>query len=243
MMGKERNNTEQQAKLVLDPRIKFFLVLCMGFSITVFVPMYVELINMLFFAGLFVLNGQAKTAVKLMTFFFVLAALSYVPQDTGPFAAVVLPVSFMVRRFMLPIVAGKYLIDSTPVGLLMSALEKLKMPASIVITLSVMFRFFPTLGEEYRNIKNAMKMRGIGLNALNVVLHPLVTLEYVMVPLLSSASRIGDELAAAGHTKGVDAPGKKVRYKTARFTLADVFVSLYIAAGVCVVIAARFYTW
>ena len=243
MMGKGRNSTGQQARLILDPRTKFFLVLCMGFSITVFVPMYVELINILLFACLFVLNGQAKTAVKLTVFFQVLAALSYIPQGTGILSMVVLPVVFMVRRFMLPIVAGKYLIDSTPVGLLMSALEKLKMPASIVITLSVMFRFFPTLGEEYRNIKNAMKMRGIGLNALNVVLHPLVTLEYVMVPLLSSASRIGDELAAAGHTKGVDAPGKKVRYKTACFTLADVFVSLYIATGFCLIIGSRFDTW
>lgn len=243
MMGKGRNSTGQQARLILDPRTKFFLVLCMGFSITVFVPMYVELINILLFACLFVLNGQAKTAVKLTVFFLVLAALSYIPQGTGILSMVVLPVVFMVRRFMLPIVAGKYLIDSTPVGLLMSALEKLKMPASIVTTLSVMFRFFPTLGEEYRNIKNAMKMRGIGLNALNVVLHPLVTLEYVMVPLLSSASRIGDELAAAGHTKGVDAPGKKVRYKTACFTLADVFVSLYIATGFCLIIGSRFDTW
>ena len=215
----------------------------MGFSITVFVPMYIELINMLFFTSLFILNRQVKTAVKLILFFLVLAALSYIPQNTGALTTIVLQVSFMIRRFMLPIVAGKYLIDSTPVGLLMSALEKLKMPASIVITLSVMFRFFPTLGEEYRSIKNAMKMRGIGLNALNVMRRPLMTLEYVMVPLLSSASRIGDELAAAGHTKGVDAPCKKVRYKTVRFGIADVFMSLYIAAGFCAVIGSRLYAW
>ena len=234
---------EQQAKLVLDPRTKLFLVLCMGLSIALPVPMYVEAVNITFFACLFFLNGQAKTAVKLLLFFGVLAALSYVPQDAGFLGGIVLPAAFMVRRFMLPIVAGKYLIDSTPIGLLMSALEKLKMPANIVITLSVMFRFFPTLGEEYRCIKNAMKMRGIGLNALNVVSHPLLMLEYVMVPLLSSASRIGDELAAAGHTKGVDAPGKKVRYKTARFGIADIFVSLYIIAGFCVIIGTRLHTW
>ena len=234
---------EQQAKLILDPRTKLFLVLCMGLSIALPVPMYVEAVNITFFACLFFLNGQAKTAVKLLLFFGVLAALSYVPQDAGFLGGIVLPAAFMVRRFMLPIVAGKYLIDSTPIGLLMSALEKLKVPQSLVITLSVMFRFFPTLGEEYRCIKNAMKMRGIGLNALNIVLHPLVTLEYVMVPLLSSASRIGDELAAAGHTKGVDAPGKKVRYKTARFGIGDIFVSLYIIAGFCVIIGTRLNVW
>jgi len=234
---------EQQAKLVLDPRTKLFLVLCMGLSIALPVPMYVEAVNITFFACLFFLNGQAKTAVKLLLFFGVLAALSYVPQDAGFWGVIVLPAAFMVRRFMLPIVAGKYLIDSTPIGLLMSALEKLKMPANIVITLSVMFRFFPTLGEEYRCIKNAMKMRGIGLNAMNVMRHPLMTLEYVMVPLLSSASRIGDELAAAGHTKGVDSPGKKIRYKTARFGIADIFASLYIIAGFCAVIGTRLHTW
>ena len=243
MIGKGWNNTEQQAKLVLDPRTKLFLVLCMGLSIALPVPMYVEAVNITFFACLFFLNGQTKTAVKLLLFFGVLAALSYVPQDAGFLGGIVLPAAFMVRRFMLPIVAGKYLIDSTPIGLLMSALEKLKMPANIVITLSVMFRFFPTLGEEYRCIKNAMKMRGIGLNALNVIRRPLMTLEYVMVPLLSSASRIGDELAAAGHTKGVDAPGKKIRYKNARFGIADIFASLYIIAGFCAVIGSRLHTW
>ena len=243
MMGKERNSTGQQARLILDPRTKLFLVLCMGFSIALPVPMYVEAVNITFFACLFFLNGQAKTAVKLLLFFGVLAALSYVPQDAGFLGDIVLPAAFMVRRFMLPIVAGKYLIDSTPIGLLMSALEKLKVPQSLVITLSVMFRFFPTLKEEYGHIKNAMKMRGIGLNAVNVISRPILTLEYMMVPLLSSASRIGDELAAAGHTKGVDAPAKKVRYKTARFGLADIFVSLYIAAGFCAVIGSRLYAW
>ena len=234
---------EQQAKLTLDPRTKLFLVLCMGLSIALSVPMYVEAVNIALFACLFFLNGQAKTAVKLLLFFGVLAALSYMPQDAGFLGGIVLPAAFMVRRFMLPIVAGKYLIDSTPVGLLINALEKLKLPYSLVITVAVMFRFFPTLKEEFAHIKNAMKMRGIGLNAANVIRKPLLTLEYVMVPLLSSSSRIGDELAAAGHTRGIDAPGKKIRYKTARFTLADVFVSLYIATGFCAVIGSRLNAW
>lgn len=236
------NNMNTQ-KLILDPRTKIFLVLAMGVSITILVPIYVEILSAALLAFLFAANGQLKSALKLMVFFLFLAALTYLPKDLPGVSTIVLPVGFMIRRFMMPIVAGKYLIDSTPVGLLMNALEKLKLPSSLVITVAVMFRFFPTLKEEAAHIKNAMKMRGIGLNAVNVICKPLLTLEYVMVPLLSSASRIGDELAAAGHTKGVDAPGKKVRYKTARFGLADIFVSLYIAAGFCAVIGSRLYTW
>ena len=236
------NNMNTQ-KLILDPRTKLFLVLAMGVSITILVPIYVEILSAALLAFLFAANGQFKSALKLMVFFLFLAALTYLPKDLPGVSTIVLPVGFMIRRFMMPIVAGNYLIASTPVGLLMNALEKLKLPPSLVITVAVMFRFFPTLKEEAAHIKNAMKMRGIGLNAVNVICKPLLTLEYVMVPLLSSASRIGDELAAAGHTKGVDAPGKKVRYKTARFGLADIFVSLYIAAGFCAVIGSRLYTW
>lgn len=236
------NNMNTQ-KLILDPRTKIFLVLAMGVSITILVPIYVEILSAALLAFLFAANGQLKSALKLMVFFLFLAALTYLPKDLPGVSTIVLPVGFMIRRFMMPIVAGKYLIDSTPVGLLMNALEKLKLPPSLVITVAVMFRFFPTLKEEAAHIKNAMKMRGIGLNAVNVICKPLLTLEYVMVPLLSSASRIGDELAAAGHTKGVDAPGKKVRYKTARFGLADIFVSLYIAAGFCAVIGSRLNAW
>ena len=221
---------EKRAILVLDPRTKIFLVLAMGASITILVPIYVEILSAALLAFLFVMNRQVKSAIKLMTVFLFLAGLTYLPQDIPGVTNIVMPVGFMVRRFMMPIVAGNYLISSTPVGLLMNALEKLKLPFSVVITIAVMFRFFPTLKEEYGHIKNAMKMRGIGLNAVNVISRPILTLEYMMVPLLSSASRIGDELAAAGHTKGVDAPAKKVRYKTSRFTAADAFIFLYIIA-------------
>ena len=221
---------EKRAILVLDPRTKIFLVLAMGASITILVPIYVEILSAALLAFLFVMNRQVKSAIKLMTVFLFLAGLTYLPQDIPGVTSIVMPVGFMVRRFMMPIVAGNYLISSTPLGLLMNALEKLKLPFSVVITIAVMFRFFPTLKEEYGHIKNAMKMRGIGLNAVNVISKPILTLEYMMVPLLSSASRIGDELAAAGHTKGVDAPAKKVRYKTSRFTAADAFIFLYIIA-------------
>jgi len=226
-------------KLVLDPRMKVFLVIVMGFSVTLPVSLYLEFLNILLFAFLFFFNGQKRGAVKLVVSFLILVAITYLPQDMQIVSGIVLPIAFMIRRFMLPIVAGKYLIDSTPVCLLMSALEKLKIPQDIVITVSVMFRFYPTLAEEWKHIKNAMKMRGIGLNFVNVITRPLMTLEYVMVPLLASASRIGDELSSAGHTKGVDSPYKKERYKKACFGVADVFIFLYILACFSLVLMMR----
>ena len=183
----------------------------MGLSIALPVPMYVEAVNITFFACLFFLNGQAKTAVKLTAFFLVLAALSYIPQGTGIFSTVILPVSFMARRFMLPIVAGKYLIDSTPVGLLMSALEKLKMPANIVITLSVMFRFFPTMKTELAAVGRSMRNRRLA-EPERVLGHPVASCEYVLIPLLLRCLQVADQLAASAVARGANAPGVRGSY-------------------------------
>ena len=73
-------------KLVLDPRTKIFLVLCMSVSITVVVPMYVEILNMLLFAFLFFFNNQKKGAIKLILFFSLLISVSYT-QNINPFFA------------------------------------------------------------------------------------------------------------------------------------------------------------
>ena len=48
-----------------------------------------------------------------------------------------------------------------------------------------------------------MKLRGIGLNVGNVLTHPIQTIEYILVPLLSSSIKIGDELSAASVARGL----------------------------------------
>ena len=220
--------------------MKLVLVFAMGLCIALPLPLYLEALNIFLFACLFFFNGQRRASLNLSILFAILAGISYTPHGLHPVLdKMLVPTAYMVRRFMLPIVAGKYLIDSTPVSLMMSALEKLKMPQSVVITVAVMFRFYPTLGEEWKNIKNAMKMRGIGVSFVNVVTRPLVTLEYVMVPLLASASRIADELSCAGHTKGVDSPYKKNRYKQVAFSLADLVIFLYIVACFALIVVLR----
>lgn len=72
----------------------------------------------------------------------------------------------------------------------------------IVIPMSVIFRFFPTISEEYQAIPDAMKMQGIRFGGKN----PFLMLEYRLVPLMVSVVKIGDELSAAALTAGLGAP-------------------------------------
>ena len=51
----------------------------------------------------------------------------------------------------------------------MAAMERLRLPQKITIPLSVMFRFFPTVVEEYGAIGDAMRMRGIGFGLFDIM--------------------------------------------------------------------------
>ena len=95
-------------------------------------------------------------------------------------------------------------------------MRKLRLPQSVVIPLSVTFRYFPTIREEWDSIRAAMKMRGIR-----------VSLEHIMVPLIFSAVNVAEELSAAALCRGLDAPGEHTSYVEVAFGLAD-----YLAIGV-----------
>ena len=85
---------------------------------------------------------------------------------------------------------GAYLISSTSISEFIGAMERMHITEKIVIPMSVIFRFFPTISEEYQAIRDAMKMRGIRFGGKN----PFLMLEYRLVPLMVSVVKIGDEV-------------------------------------------------
>jgi energy-coupling factor transport system permease protein len=125
----------------------------------------------------------------------------------------------------MPIVAmATYAVRTTQVSELVAALERLRMPAALVIPLSVVLRFLPTIGEEYASIADAMRMRGISFRGR--VRNPIALLEYRMVPLLISLVRIGDELTAAALTRGLGGSRRRTHVCRTGFGRRDLFVAL-----------------
>lgn len=66
-------------------------------------------------------------------------------------------------RFVPGIMMGYITVRTTTVSEFVAAMKKLHLPEQIIIPMSVIFRFFPTVVEEYNAIGDAMKMRGIRL--------------------------------------------------------------------------------
>ena len=71
------------------------------------------------------------------------------------------------------IMMGYFVISTITVSEFVAALEKLHIPQTITIPLSVMFRFFPTVLEEFNAINDAMRMRGIRFGGGHVNGHHL----------------------------------------------------------------------
>ena len=105
----------------------------------------------------------------------------------------------IISRFLAPMVMGYCVMQSTTVSEFVTAMERMHVPQIITIPLSVMFRFFPTIGEENSAISEAMRMRQIGGKKRS----PLKKIEYELVPVIMSTVRIADELSQASLTKGL----------------------------------------
>lgn len=191
--------------VVFDPRTKMFLLI----TIAIFVLGGTggEIVDRLLPCFcvvpfvLFLLSGKWKTAVKYMLAY----SIAYIcfryfgPRTTGIVNFLLLAICGILSRFLPSIMMGAYLIQTTTVSEFNAAMSKMHVTEKITIPLSVMFRFFPTIADEFASINAAMRMREIRLGGKNVT----KMLEYRLVPLMVCSAKIGEELNAAALTRGL----------------------------------------
>ena len=158
--------------------------------------------------------------------------LTVLPLLTGTWNFI-LGAAVGIYTHMLPgFIMGYYLVSTTTVSEFVAAMERMHVPEKIVIPVSVVFRFFPTVKEEYAAIRDAMKMRGI-----TTLRSPMKMLEYRVVPLMMSIAKIGEplmmsiakigeELSAAALTRGLGAPQKRTNICKIGFGPLDIFFFL-----------------
>jgi energy-coupling factor transport system permease protein len=224
--------------LVLDPRTKLLLVITaaafvlggMGGEKLAFVtPCMCALPFVLFLTA-----GKWKSAVLYFAVFTTayLTSLLLIPRLSGFPQFVLLGCTGVLGRFMPSAVIGVYVISTTTVSEFTAAMKRLHVSDKIIIPMSVMFRFFPTLAEEYAAISAAMRMRGISFAGGN----PGKMVEYRLVPLMTCAAKIGEELSAAALTRGLGGEMKrtnicKIGFKLPDFLLIALCAAAFIAAA------------
>ncbi|REI03892.1 energy-coupling factor transporter transmembrane protein EcfT [Staphylococcus felis] len=164
--------------------------------------------------------------IKCAATFLVLICIQYwvVPYTEGMIKFILLAFVGIFMNMFPGFIVGYYTLFSTKVSEFIAAMEKMKLPRNIIIPISVIFRFFPTIAEEYRNINYAMKMRGINFSN-----HFFKMIEYRMIPLIISVVQIGNDLSFTAMTRGIDSPFKRTNVCVVKFKLLDILLIIIMA--------------
>lgn len=212
----------------LDPRSKIFLMILISVSILAGESSnrneYCKFLLIMIPIILLVLERHVKGAIIFFLLYMGIneAGLLFRYISEASLFGVSLRLLMGLIAGMGPcMIMGYYLISSTRVNEFICAMEKMHISKSIIIPFTVMFRFFPTIKEEYCSIRDAMRMRGIKFRW-----NLLAMLEYRFVPLIISTVKIGNELSAAALTRGLGSKIKRTNACTIGFGLSDMIFIL-----------------
>ena len=124
------------------------------------------------------------------------------------------------RKAMIPLLYA-ILLARVPTGSFLGALSAMRMPKAVGISAAIALRFFPTLGQEYRQIRNAQKFRGLGVGVGNTLTHLPSILTNILLPLIVRIVKISEELSASATVRGVRFHNEIVSYRPVRFCGKD----------------------
>lgn len=219
------------------------LALLIGANILIFIGSGILYESFLTLLCLMVImsNGYLKSALKYILFFAVSVVVetTVVNLDIHFFVNLILFVVAIIRRFLPCIIIGKWTLSSTSSSLAVATLQKMRLQKDVLIMISVIFRCFPTIKDEWSHINMAMKTRGISFSFYNLVHRPTTTIEYFFVPLFVSVIEIGDELSQSAIVRGLDAPVVKTSRHIIKFKISDCIVLTALIGVICMVVLIR----
>jgi len=212
--------------LWLDPRTK--LIVLAAYSVVVMFDVVsgpaaaVRTVMTILPVALLFLAGKPATGIRFIVLYIVAYLLLRVNSGLvgGIGGMLILAYASIVMQFAPTMIAVWYCIGTTKISEFMAAANRMHLPQGLSISLAVMMRFFPTIREEYRSIRDAMRMRGIALGGGSIA----KMVEFRLVPLLFSCVSIGDELSAAAVTRGLGAPVARTNVCKIGFHAIDIVV-------------------
>lgn len=207
----------------LDPRAKLYLLILSNLTLFLHVSLLTEIVLVTLLLSLYFLSGKTKSGIRMTIVYIALVSIDFlvIPMADG-FLLHLLSLLSVGIRMMLPcVISGGYAFSTTTVGEMVCGLRKLKVPEYIIIPCVTVVRFFPTIAEDYRQIRNAMALRGIATGNMALLRHPAQSLEHILIPLLMNSNNVAQDLSVAAMTKGISLPGQHTSMVELRMTWFD----------------------
>lgn len=246
----------------LDPRTKILLLIAyivMVFVAKNFLGLFATLLFLLLIVAVSgVPLGSVLKSIKAVIFLVVFTALLnilfYTPKegDVHLFWVVykegLIGAGFLALRLIALVMGSSILtLTTTPVSLtdgiesLLKPLSYIKVPVhDLALIMSIALRSIPTLANETERIINAQKARGADFDSGNLISRAKALIP-VLIPLLISAFRRGDELGDAMDARCYTGSKIRTKYKKLTFGVRDLVAVLVVAVVLTGVILLNVY--
>ena len=217
--------------IAIDPRTKVILLLITA-AFSALIPNGIYTI--VWTALIAILGALLGEYVRTLRAAAVFAALWMFVIFILPHLSGVMHTSFLVWLGLIfkcypCCMIAEIMIATTQIGEFMAAMAKWKVPRNIVIPIAIMFRYFPTVKEDWNHIKDAMALRGISLSPLYFAKNPESVIDALYLPILVTASKTADELTASAITRGIENPKMRTSRLDIRIRLIDhVVIAIFV---------------
>jgi len=227
-------DNQGRRSLRLDPRTKLIVLVLINLALTSAVhPGYAHILvaAAVIFAAV---SGRLRMALIAAVAYILVAGAQILGERYLPAAAQLFVVTFfqIIGKVFPAGIIGAVIIQTTRVNEFVAALTRWRMPRVLITPFAVVFRYFPAMREQGRNLRDAMAIRGLSPTPLSLLLHPVDVTTRLYVPMLVGATVIADEIADAALVRGIDNPAPRTCLVDLAFGAADVVVILAFV-GLC----------
>ncbi|MBC6714225.1 energy-coupling factor transporter transmembrane component T [Treponema sp. Marseille-Q3903] len=150
----------------------------------------------------------------------------HVPMFQSAVFSVIGIVAFIVQRIIPFMLLGTVIQKQKNISEITMALDRMRLPRGVILSIAVMFRYFPAIKDDFLVIIDAMKLKGLYTSKRSAMLHPIRTMEFIIVPMLFKSLKTAEELSCAALVKGIENTGKKTSYFDVKLRPVDAVFSL-----------------
>ena len=215
-----------KALIRLDPRTKLFIFFISG---AVSLNCYKAVPSIIYgtvLCTVLALCGEKLFALKAYALLAVVIYFRYMMgmnlNGSGILGMLCMSLSGIVI-FSFPVMLSFVLVMRTT-SQFMAAFRAMHLPLKVIIPLAVVFRFVPSVSDEWNGIRKAMAFRGISMEPADIIKSPLKTIEYVLIPLLFSCISVMEEMAAAALARGIESEGKRSSFEKVKLGVMDYLI-------------------
>lgn len=223
----------------LDPRTKMILLLLCVLSAAMAPSLFYEMLLVGLIACYGILCRKVRYSIIAVVAYIIIYFLTLgVMQLHGTLQVMLIAFFGLVHKVYPCGILSGIIISNTKIGEFLSAMNRSHISKKIVIPVAVMLRYVPTIREDWRFIKDAMRMRDVSPSLKSFLTHPGMTIECIYVPLMMAASKTADELTVASITRGIENPKPRTSYVEIGFGIADViavviFLAMFLVGQLC----------